>query len=46
MSAAGCTLGAISSDYKNKYDLSAVKWNTIITSFKCHLNTTAAQLTS
>ncbi|GAB1320766.1 hypothetical protein MFIFM68171_10976 [Madurella fahalii] len=34
----GCTFGAVSSDYPNKFNLTAIGWDTLITSFRCHLN--------
>lgn len=36
----GCTFGAVSYDYENKYNLTKIGWNKYITSFECHLNAT------
>ena len=36
----GCTFGAVSFDYVNKYNLSEIGWDHYIASFECHLNTT------
>ncbi|KAH6624505.1 hypothetical protein B0J18DRAFT_428484 [Chaetomium sp. MPI-SDFR-AT-0129] len=36
----GCTFGAVSYDYENKYNLTKIGWNEYITSFECHLNQT------
>lgn len=41
MSPTGCTMGAVSSDYEHKYNLTEVGWNKYITSFECHLNKTS-----
>ncbi|UKZ88567.1 uncharacterized protein TrAFT101_004319 [Trichoderma asperellum] len=35
----GCTFGAVDFNYKNKFDLGAIKWNTLISSFDCELKT-------
>ncbi len=37
----GCTFGAVSYDYQNKYNLSAIGWDKCITSFEYHLNQTS-----
>jgi len=31
----GCTFGAVDFDYENKYNLGALKWDTLIRSFDC-----------
>ncbi|ORY69738.1 uncharacterized protein BCR38DRAFT_419960 [Pseudomassariella vexata] len=36
----GCTFGAVSFDSPVKYDLTSIKWQTLLKSFTCHLNTT------
>ncbi|KAL2170177.1 hypothetical protein VTG60DRAFT_5129 [Thermothelomyces hinnuleus] len=36
----GCTMGAVSSDYEHKFNLTEVGWNKYIASFDCHLNKT------
>ncbi|KAH8203394.1 hypothetical protein TruAng_002489 [Truncatella angustata] len=36
----GCTFGAVSFYNPVKYDLSSIKWDTLIKSFSCHLNAT------
>ncbi|KAH6627660.1 hypothetical protein F5144DRAFT_576510 [Chaetomium tenue] len=40
MSPTGCTFGAVSYDYKNKFNLTRIGWNQYIESFECHLNRT------
>ncbi|EHK41434.1 hypothetical protein TRIATDRAFT_259330 [Trichoderma atroviride IMI 206040] len=35
----GCTFGAVDFSYKNKFNLGAIKWNTLISSFDCSLKT-------
>ncbi|KAM4057090.1 hypothetical protein HRG_003939 [Hirsutella rhossiliensis] len=31
----GCTFGAVNFTYEHKFDLGAIKWNTLIASFDC-----------
>jgi hypothetical protein len=38
----GCTFGAVSFDYENKYNLSVIGWDHYIASFECHRNITAS----
>lgn len=40
MSPTGCTFGAVSYDYENKFNLTKIGWNEYIESFECHLNRT------
>ncbi|OTA08033.1 SSCRP protein [Trichoderma parareesei] len=37
----GCTFGAVDFDYAHKFDLGAIQWNTLISSFDCSLKRTA-----
>ncbi|RFU76329.1 hypothetical protein TARUN_5917 [Trichoderma arundinaceum] len=39
MSPTGCTFGSVDFHYKNKYNLGAIKWNSLISSFDCSLKT-------
>ena len=32
----GCTMGAVSWNYENKFNLTAVGWDKYITSFRCY----------
>jgi hypothetical protein len=34
----GCTFGAVTFDYENKYNLSAIQWDNLFRSFDCVLN--------
>ncbi|KAJ4268752.1 hypothetical protein NW762_002820 [Fusarium torreyae] len=33
----GCTFGAVDFNYKNKFNLTAIKWNNLFSSFDCSL---------
>ncbi|KAL7792509.1 hypothetical protein V8C37DRAFT_380551 [Trichoderma ceciliae] len=35
----GCTFGSVDFHYANKFNLGAIKWNTLISSFDCGLKT-------
>lgn len=41
----GCTFGAVTYDYKNKFNLTAIGWDKYISSFECHLNETGVPTT-
>ncbi|PTB66308.1 hypothetical protein BBK36DRAFT_1200662, partial [Trichoderma citrinoviride] len=36
----GCTFGSVDFDYANKFNLGAIQWNTLISSFDCSLKKT------
>ncbi|KAF5018511.1 hypothetical protein F66182_9516 [Fusarium sp. NRRL 66182] len=36
----GCTFGAVDFDYENKFNLTAIKWNNLFSSFDCSLKKT------
>ncbi|ETS01395.1 hypothetical protein M419DRAFT_123486 [Trichoderma reesei RUT C-30] len=42
----GCTFGAVDFDYAHKFDLGAIQWNTLISSFDCSLKRTASGTSS
>ena len=39
----GCTFGAVTFEYANKYNLTTIGWDTLIQSFDCHLNQTSSE---